>query len=251
VARVAIQLEESVQTALFCLTQSVDIAIQEVIETARRYQGTFEGRDGFGNVLVGNGWFVVSKDRGKGLPVLIERANFLHHRVFVGHTHLDRVEDRLLGLLDQVFGASVPELADLPAGIEHGRAVAGADLVSGPGGSRQVIDPGETIVEAVAGGTGLAIVDRQALFKEELLTQLDTFRGISIRTRHGLGQGFKKSVGAPHQQIGIARNHNSSRQQQQCGDIPENKFHGYPARLHLKNVRLYLHGQKIRPCLTA
>ena len=65
----------------------------------------------------------------------------------------------------------------------------------------------------MAGSAGLVIIDGQAFFKKELLTECDTFRGIVFCTRHDIGQGFKKTIRTLDQQVDIAGESTACRRQ--------------------------------------
>ncbi|MNL64809.1 hypothetical protein D3C87_1890610 [compost metagenome] len=69
------------------------------------------------------------------------------HRQLVGEGHLQRVLDGPGRLLLEILGATIPELHEVEAGVEHGRGVdrpllplvaEGADLIIHPAGCQVV-----------------------------------------------------------------------------------------------------------------
>ena len=58
------------------------------------------------------------------------------------------------------------------------------------------IDAGETVFELVAGGAGLAVVDRQALVEKQPLAEFDALRAVLVGSRHRFGQRFESTVRA-------------------------------------------------------
>ena len=133
VAAHAVHAHEGLQAALLLFVQCRCIATQEIIETRLAAQGALERGDGLAQVGVTERRFCVGKCRLECRGVLRQCGQFVDHRLFVRHTHFDRIEDRLARLVGQVLGAAIPELRFLPTGVDHRWRVARAYLTLGTG----------------------------------------------------------------------------------------------------------------------
>lgn len=246
VAGDAVQPHEQFQPPQLRLAECAVVAAKKVVEAIPGDEGALEGGDGLAQVGEGQGFGRIGKGRCEGLGIARQRPQLVHHRRRVRHAHLDGIEDRLAGLRGQVGRATVPELGDLPAGVEHRRRVAGAELPAGAGGGGQVVHTGRP-VEAVAAAAGLGVVDRQSRLVEQPAPQLDADGRVVLRARHGRRQRLDVAQRLAPQPPGILGGqrlgHHHHRQQRRCRGAEGTDSHG---RLHGSGRSA--HGAGFRTC---
>ena len=98
--------------------------------------------------------------------------------LLVRHRHLDRVEDRALGLRFDVRLAAVPELGLHIGGIDHGRRIAGTGEPVNPFRYRQVV--GETLGAIMTGRATDLAGAAETLVVEQLVTESHLGLGLWI-----------------------------------------------------------------------
>ena len=98
------------------------------------------------------------------------------------HAHLDRIENRALGLLLQRRLAAVPELHHIEHRVEDRRRVALAELLMNTHRGRQLI--GEALVGIVAMVARDLVVRGQGVIEEQRLAERDLGRRLLIVGRH-------------------------------------------------------------------
>ncbi|MNH09812.1 hypothetical protein D3C79_692730 [compost metagenome] len=165
---------EQLITGQLLRRQRLGIPLQPAIEgSIGGDQGLLEGGDGVGHLVDAEVRLAVN---GVEAGAVLGQGVQGLHRQLVGEGHLQRVGDGAGRLLLQILGATIPELHEVEAGIEHGRRVdrpllpfvaEGADLIVHPAG-RQVV------AGVARDGVGLG----QPRLEEQHLAQLD-FRRIS------------------------------------------------------------------------
>ncbi len=121
VANHATDVREHLQALELFVVQSVFVAAEVFVPARRRHQLAFEGANRNTDVVVGDGLGRVGKGLAEQLAVAGNRLEPGNDRVGAGHGHFLRVQDRALGLLLDIGGASVPELRKVPGRVVNGR----------------------------------------------------------------------------------------------------------------------------------
>jgi hypothetical protein len=149
------------------------VARQEATEgRIQEYQRPFEGPDGPAQVLVVH---LPAKGLLEGRLVLGVAGDRLHRRGLIREPHLDRIQNRLPGLVVQAGRAAVPEHRLQQGRVRRRRRIAFADLLADSQGSGQPVRKAARHV--VAGRARYRAVGRQTLVEVQLAAQ-----------RHSLGR---------------------------------------------------------------
>jgi hypothetical protein len=113
--------QEGVETFELGGGQSLIITLEEIVKPVVGAQGPFERGDSLGEVVVGDRVRLSGERLLEAGDVLLLGLQLLDHRGLARHAHLTRIENRTLGLVFQTLGATIPELGDMEAGVEHRR----------------------------------------------------------------------------------------------------------------------------------
>jgi hypothetical protein len=185
VAADAVELDEELEAAEGVAVEGGHLAAEELVEGAGGHEAALERADRLADVLHGDGLGVAGEGGLEGLDVAGDRLEGAQDVGGVGHGHLDRVDDRHLGLVLDGGGAAVPELGEVGGGVVDGGAVALAALALVTLGGELVVDA--ELVEEVAGVAGDVLALRQARVVVELATEGDLLGGGRVGGRLGAG----------------------------------------------------------------
>ncbi len=171
------------------------VALQEFIKAVVGDEGAFEGGDGVGDVVVGDGVFLVRESFGESPLIGAEGFDFADRFCLVGDGHFNGIEDGALGLSFEGGGAAIPELGEMEAGVEDRGGVAASAFTEGSWGGGLVVDAAPLFVHGMAGVAGLGIVCGELFFEEEGFAEFDERFGVLLRTGHFFGEGFDQAGG--------------------------------------------------------
>ena len=162
---------EALVAVFFLEGEDVGVALQVLVETrVGRQQGAFVGRQG---ILHIGRRHAVGVHLGECGLVLGDGREVGDHGFPVA-AHFRRADDHLFDLGLEGVHATVPELFEIQAGVEHRGRIELDRLAVKAQGKRLVVGPAGC--QSVATGAGQAAIDRQAFLVKQLATQFHRCR---------------------------------------------------------------------------